>query len=179
MAKKGYTPEQIINKLHEAEILLNQGATIAVVGKKIGVGDHAHYRWRKEYGGMKVDQARRLRKLEAFLEAFKTSDTEKAITELNDLNRASRIPTKSLAALIFDFALSTKNHVLQQSLIEMYVVSKCTVIPGIDTADYGTLNNALDAVGKSVISEQQHDLSVIFSKAACNRRQMVYPSFSA
>src|SRR4030042_5107063 len=56
MAKKGYTPEQIINKLREAEILLNQGATIAVISKKIGVSDHTYYRWRKEYGGMRVDQ---------------------------------------------------------------------------------------------------------------------------
>ena len=48
MAKKGYTPEQIINKLREAEIQLNQGATIAVVSKKIGVSDHTYYRWRKE-----------------------------------------------------------------------------------------------------------------------------------
>ena len=64
MAKKGYKPEQIINKLREAEILLNQGAAIAVVSKKIGVSDHTYYRWRKEYGGMRVDQARRLKELE-------------------------------------------------------------------------------------------------------------------
>ena len=57
MARKGYTPEQIINKLREAEILLSQGATIAVVSKKIGVSDHTYYRWRREYGGMRVDQA--------------------------------------------------------------------------------------------------------------------------
>ena len=49
MAKKGYTPEQIINKLREAEILLNQGATITVVSKKIRVSDHTYYRWRKEH----------------------------------------------------------------------------------------------------------------------------------
>jgi transposase InsO family protein len=61
MAKKGYTPEQIINKLREAEILLNQGATIAVVSKKIGVSDYTYYRWRKEYGGMRVDQARKIK----------------------------------------------------------------------------------------------------------------------
>ena len=61
MAKKGYTPEQIINKLREAEILLNQGATIAAVSKKIGVSDHTYYRWRKEYSGMRVVQARRLK----------------------------------------------------------------------------------------------------------------------
>jgi len=61
MAKKGYTPGQIINKLEKAEILLDQGATIAVVSKKIGVSDHTCYRWRKEYGGMRVDQARQLK----------------------------------------------------------------------------------------------------------------------
>jgi len=64
MAKKGYKPEQIINKLSEAGILLSQGATIAVVSKKIEVSDHTYYRWRKEYGGMRVDQTRRLKKLE-------------------------------------------------------------------------------------------------------------------
>ena len=61
MARKSYTPEQIINKLREAEILLNQGNTLAVVWKKIGVSDCTYYRWRKEYGGMRVDQARRLK----------------------------------------------------------------------------------------------------------------------
>ena len=64
MVRKGYTPEQIINKLREAEVLLSQGAAIAVISKKIGVSDHTYYRWRKEYGGMRVDQARRLRELE-------------------------------------------------------------------------------------------------------------------
>jgi putative transposase len=44
MTKKGFTPEQIINKLREAELLLNQGATIAIVSKKIGVSDHTYYR---------------------------------------------------------------------------------------------------------------------------------------
>jgi transposase-like protein len=64
MAKKGYTPEQIINKIREAEILLNQGATIAVISKELGVSAHTYYRWRKEYGGMRVDQARRFKELE-------------------------------------------------------------------------------------------------------------------
>ena len=62
--KKGYTPEQIINKLHEAEILLSQGNTIGIVCKKIGVSDYTYYRWRKEYGGMRVEQAKRLKELE-------------------------------------------------------------------------------------------------------------------
>jgi putative transposase len=64
MAKKGYTPEQIINKLREAEVMLNQGSTLSAVLKKIGISDVTYYRWRKEYGGMRVDQARRLKELE-------------------------------------------------------------------------------------------------------------------
>jgi putative transposase len=64
MAKKGFTPEQIINKLREAEVLLSQGKTVAVVSKKIRVSSHTCYRWRKEYGGMRVEQARRLKDLE-------------------------------------------------------------------------------------------------------------------
>jgi putative transposase len=64
MVRKSYMPEQIINKLREAEILLSQGATLAVIWKKIGVSDCTYYRWRKEYGGMRVEQAKRLQELE-------------------------------------------------------------------------------------------------------------------
>ena len=64
MVRKGYTPEQIINKLREAEILLNQGATVVEASRKIGVTEQTYYRWRKEYGGMRVEQARKLKDLE-------------------------------------------------------------------------------------------------------------------
>ncbi len=64
MPRKINTPEQIINKLREAEVMMSQGATIALVSKKIGVSDYTYYRWRKEYGGMRVDQAHRLKELE-------------------------------------------------------------------------------------------------------------------
>ena len=64
MAKKGYTPEQIINKLREGEILLSRGETIAVISKKIGVSTHTYFRWWKEYGDMRIDQVRRLKELE-------------------------------------------------------------------------------------------------------------------
>ena len=64
MPKKTYTPEHIINKLREAEILLSQGANLTIVWKKIGVSDCTYYRWRKEYGGMRIDQAHRLKELE-------------------------------------------------------------------------------------------------------------------
>ena len=64
MPKKINTPEQIIGKLRQAEIMLNQGATVAEVCKKIEVTDQTFYRWRKEFGGMRVDQAKRLKDLE-------------------------------------------------------------------------------------------------------------------
>jgi len=64
MVRKAYSPEQIINKLREAEIMFSQGATLAVIWKKIGVSDCTYYRWRKEYGGMRVEQAKRLQELE-------------------------------------------------------------------------------------------------------------------
>jgi transposase-like protein len=64
MRKRAYTPEQIINKLREIEILLSQGLTVVEASKKIGVTAQTYYRWRKDYGGMRVDQARRLRELE-------------------------------------------------------------------------------------------------------------------
>jgi transposase-like protein len=64
MRKRAYTPEQIINKLREVEILLSQGLAVVEASKKIGVTAQTYYRWRKDYGGMRVDQARRLRELE-------------------------------------------------------------------------------------------------------------------
>jgi len=64
MSQKRHTPEQIINKLRQAEVELAKGATVAQACKKIGVTDQTYYRWRAEYGGMRVDQAKRLKQLE-------------------------------------------------------------------------------------------------------------------
>jgi len=64
MASKRHTPEQIINMLRQAEVKIANGATIAQVCKKMGVTDQTYYRWRNEYGGMRVDQAKRLKELE-------------------------------------------------------------------------------------------------------------------
>jgi transposase-like protein len=64
MPRKRFTPEQIIQNLREAEVLLAQGQTIAQVCKKIGITDQTYYRWRKEYGGIRTDQAKRLKDLE-------------------------------------------------------------------------------------------------------------------
>jgi len=65
MAKKRYTADTIIRKLREAEILQGQGKTIAQAVKQIGVTEQTFYRWRKEYGGLRVDQAKRLKELQA------------------------------------------------------------------------------------------------------------------
>ncbi len=77
MAKKKYTSEEIIHKLREADVLLGQGHSIAQACKQIGVTDQTYYRWRKEYGGLKVDQAKRLKELEA-----ENARLKKAVAEL-------------------------------------------------------------------------------------------------
>ena len=64
MVRKNFTPEQIINKLREAEIHINQGVSISEASRKIGVTQQPYYRWRKEYGGLRVEQARKLKSLE-------------------------------------------------------------------------------------------------------------------
>jgi putative transposase len=64
MKKKGFTPEQIITMLREAEVLLAQGSTAADAARKLGITEQTYYRWRREYGGMKVDQAKRFKELE-------------------------------------------------------------------------------------------------------------------
>ncbi len=65
MPRKRYSAEEIIQKLRGADVLLSQGKTVSQACKQIGVSDQTYYRWRKSYGGMKVDQARRLKELEA------------------------------------------------------------------------------------------------------------------
>lgn len=64
MARKRFSPEQIITMLREAEVLLNQSNPVTEVCRKLGVSEQTYYRWRKEYGGMRVDQAKRLKELE-------------------------------------------------------------------------------------------------------------------
>ena len=64
MPKKRFTVEQIINHLREAEVLLSLGRSVGEVCRQIGVSEQSYYRWRKEYGGLKVNQARRLKELE-------------------------------------------------------------------------------------------------------------------
>jgi len=64
MSQRRFKPEEIVNKLREADVLIAKGQTVAQACKHIGVTGFTYYRWRKEYGGMKTDQARRLKELE-------------------------------------------------------------------------------------------------------------------
>ena len=64
MARKRYSSEQIISYLREAEVLLAKDGTIGQVCKKIGVTEQTYYRWRKEYGSLSMDQAKRLKEVE-------------------------------------------------------------------------------------------------------------------
>ena len=64
MARRRFSAEEIIQKLREAEVHLSQGNTIPEACRKIGVSDQTYYRWRKEYGGVRTDQAKRLKELE-------------------------------------------------------------------------------------------------------------------
>lgn len=64
MARVKYSVEQIIHKLREAEVLLGQGQTIKDICRKWNITDPTYYRWRQEYGGLKLDQAKRLKDLE-------------------------------------------------------------------------------------------------------------------
>ena len=63
MVRKAYIPEQIINKLREAEIYINQGISISEASRKIGVTEQTYYRWHKEYGGLRIAQAKKLKNL--------------------------------------------------------------------------------------------------------------------
>ncbi len=64
MGRKRHTAEPIIAKLREAEVALAKGQPLAAVVRKLEIAEQTYYRWRKEYGGLRVDQAKRLKELE-------------------------------------------------------------------------------------------------------------------
>jgi transposase-like protein len=77
MARKRHGAEEIIGKLREVEVLLAKGRSVADAAKAIGVTEQSYYRWRREYGGLKTDQARRLKELER-----ENARLRKAVAEL-------------------------------------------------------------------------------------------------
>jgi putative transposase len=64
MGRKKHSAEEIINKLREAEVLQAKGMSMEEVMRQLGVSDATYYKWRKEYGGLRVDQAKRLKEME-------------------------------------------------------------------------------------------------------------------
>ena len=64
MPKKRYTPEEIVAKLRQVDVLVSQGQNIADAVRQIGVSEVTYYRWRQEYGGLKTEQVKRLKELE-------------------------------------------------------------------------------------------------------------------
>ena len=92
MAKrKRYAPEEIIGKLREAEVHLAEGLPVGHVVLKLGVSEQTYYRWRREYGGMQVDQAKRLKELEQENSRLKRLVAEQALDNamLRELSRGN------------------------------------------------------------------------------------------
>lgn len=89
MKRKRHTPDEIIRKLREAEAQLAAGATVAEVSKKLGVSENTYHRWRAQYGGMKADQAKRLKELEKENARLKRIVAEQAV-DLSILKEVAR-----------------------------------------------------------------------------------------
>lgn len=89
MGRKRYSAEQIITKLREAEVLSSQGQTVEEISRHLGICANTYYRWRREYGGLEIDQARRLKKLEKENASLKKLVAEQAL-DIEFLKEASR-----------------------------------------------------------------------------------------
>ena len=77
MPRKGHSPEQILNKLRQVEVAVSGGMKVAQAVREIGVTENTYYRWRNEYGGLNLDQARKLKKLEK-----ENAQLKRAVAEL-------------------------------------------------------------------------------------------------
>ena len=89
MARKRYSAEQIIGHLRQAEILISEGKTIDEAARQLSISEQTSYRWRREYGGMEVDQARRLKELDLENQRLKRLVADQAL-DLSILKEASR-----------------------------------------------------------------------------------------
>jgi len=91
MPRKRFSAEQIITKLREAEILSSKGMNVSEICRQIGVTENTYYRWRKEYGGLEIDQAKRFKELEKENARLKKLVAEQAldIAILKEANRGN------------------------------------------------------------------------------------------
>ena len=89
MARKRYSAEQIIGHLRQAEILISEGKTLGEAARQLSISEQTSLRWRREYGGMEVDQARRLKELDLENQRLKRLVADQAL-DLSILKEASR-----------------------------------------------------------------------------------------
>lgn len=91
MARRRHTPEQVIRKLREADRMLGEGAQLAEVARHLEVSEQTFHRWRNQYGGMKADDAKRLRELERENARLKriVADKELEIDALREVSRGN------------------------------------------------------------------------------------------
>jgi transposase-like protein len=91
MKRRRHTPEQIIRKLREAERMLGEGKTISEAARELGVSEQTFHRWRNQYGGMKADDAKRLKELERENAALKriVADKELEVVALKEISRGN------------------------------------------------------------------------------------------
>jgi len=89
MARKRYSAEQIIGHLRQAEILISEGKTIGEAARQLSISEQTYYRWRREYGGMEVDQARRLKELDLENQRLKRLVADQAL-DISILKETSR-----------------------------------------------------------------------------------------
>ena len=101
MSRKRYSAEEIVNKLREAEALIARGSTIAQVCKQIGVTDQTYSKWRREYGGLKTDQAKRFKQLEQENAPLKKLVAELSLDKqmLQDVARGGREERSACCAI--------------------------------------------------------------------------------
>ena len=91
MQRRRHTPEQIIRKLREAERLIGQGKTIPEAAKELGISEQTYHRWRNQYGGMKADDAKRLKELERENATLKriVADQELEVVALKEIAKGN------------------------------------------------------------------------------------------
>ncbi len=91
MKAKRHTPEQVIRKLREAEVLLGEGKQVPEVAKALGVSENTFHRWRNQYGGMKADDAKRLKELEKENDTLKrlVADKELEVIALKEISKGN------------------------------------------------------------------------------------------
>jgi putative transposase len=89
--RRRHTPEQIIRKLREAERMLGEGKTISEAAKELGISEQTYHRWRNQYGGMKADDAKRLKELERENSTLKriVADKELEVVALKEIAKGN------------------------------------------------------------------------------------------